>query len=347
MIALGYVGLQQNMIALPGAADQQSQQSQQFDMLQDQLAELQGRVEGLSSVDLGALEAQVTALDERMQALTGDAAASGDGETLGAVLGQISDLSGRLATMQQQLGSLEEQAIARQQKFGEDLAAAKEEVLSSADRRIDNVVTDLSNLSDETTTQTASLGERITALEENNLSAKMQNSAQTIALAGLETAVSSGSSYQIELSTFSNVVGENPALDVLAEHAGSGVPTAEQLADRFDGVYDGVLREAEEAGAATLLDKFLINAQSLVRVRSLTGEQQGESLTSKLGVVQYHVDQGDLKAAAEAWNALPDAAREAEAGSDWLADLQARIAVNDAMEQILAEFGANAEATAN
>ena len=80
----------------------------------------------------------------------------------------------------------------------------------------------------------------------------------------------------------------------------------------------------------------------MVKVRSLNGEQKGNSLTSMLGVIEYHVKQGDLVKAAEEWDALPEAARNSKAGSDWIEGLKARIAVDAAMDTIRAEFGTGA-----
>ena len=115
------------------------------------------------------------------------------------------------------------------------------------------MVVELSNFSDKISTEAASLRERVTGLEENNLSAEMQSSARTIALAGLENAVASGGSYRLALKTFANVVGDHEAVTILDAHADAGAPTAAALAADFRARYDAILREAEGAGATTLL----------------------------------------------------------------------------------------------
>lgn len=238
-----------------------------------------------------------------------------------------------------QAARIEEKAAETVAKLENELGAAKEAILSNTDRRINDVVVDLSKFGDKVSAQAQDLVGRVTSLEENNVSEQMQSSARTIALAGLENAVASGANYQLALATFTDVVGSNPALEVLAGHAEAGAPTKAKLAADFDAVYEQVLKEAEDAGAGTLLDKFLLNAQNLVKVRSLSGEKKGKSLTSLLGVIDYHVKQGDLEKAAAEWEALPEAARDAKAGAAWVEGLKARIAVNAAMETIRSDFG--------
>ncbi|WP_319497068.1 hypothetical protein [uncultured Cohaesibacter sp.] len=260
------------------------------------------------------------------------------------------DAKAQLAALASQLaeqGSLIETKAAEQAaQFGENLQAAKDDILSSADRRINDVVVELSNFSDKITAEAKSLSERVTALEENNLSERMQSSARTIALAGLENATASGANFELALKTFANVVGDHDAVKALQAYAATGVPTARALAADFRAKYDDILREAEGAGATTILDKFLISAQSMVKVHSLTGEQKGESLVSQLGVIEFHVKQGNLVKAAEEWDALPEAARVSKAGAGWIEGLKARIAVDAAMDTIRTDFGSGAKNTA-
>ncbi|PLW76291.1 hypothetical protein [Cohaesibacter celericrescens] len=269
---------------------------------------------------------------------------------LGDLRAQLETTQAKLVALEtqasQQVVLIEQKAAEQAAQFEQGLAAAKDSILSSADRRINDVVTDLSNLDEKVRAETSALVGRVTSLEENNLSAKMQNSARTIALAGLENAVASGADYQLALTTFADVVGKHEAVELLAQYAQTGAPTKAQLARDYEAVYDKVLSEAESAGAATLMDKLLLNAQNLVRVRSLSGEKKGDSLTNKLGVIEFHVGQGDLATAAAEWDALPDAARDAKAGAEWLTGLKARIAVDTAMDTIRAEFGNGANGTA-
>ena len=271
--------------------------------------------------------------------------------------GRLEALAAQLALAREKIAQLEAQALAQTALIESKAAAqtarleaeiktAQEAILSSADRRINDVVTDLSNLGAALGEQASAITDRVSSLEDNNLSDMMQNSARTIALAGLENAVASGANYQLALSTFSDVVGPNEGVAILADHAETGAPTKAQLAADARAVYNGVLREAEDAGAASLLDKFLLSAQSLVEVRSLDGERKGESLSNRLGVIEYHVNEGDLEAALTEWQALPDAAREAQAGAAFLAGLKARVAVDTAMDQVRAEFGNGAQAKA-
>lgn len=274
-------------------------------------------------------------------------------EVYGRRLDDLEGLKERLAALRASLDGLEtrvsEQASAVEARFME----AESQILAGADRRVNVLVADLSRLdgklsdmSSQIAGEAEALAGRVASLEENNLSAKMQSSAYTIALAGLENAVASGANFKLAFDTFANVGSGNEALEALRPYAESGVPTAKQLAETFDDVYEKVLREAKDAGEATLLDKFLLNAQNLVKVRSLDGEQKGESLTSKLGVVDYHLRKGDLGKVLESWDALPEVAKDAKAAADWVAGLRGRVAA-DAAVDVLRASGKDAAAQGN
>ncbi len=300
------------------------------------LAGLTAKLEELTS-KLEDVTSQATTLSESQDGLTQRVAGL---EGLHAQFVEAKKQIAELETVTKaQAARIEEKAAETIAKLDESLGAAKEEILSNTDRRINDLVVDLTKLDENVTGKTQDLAGRVTSLEENNVSEQMQSSARTIALAGLENAAASGANYQLALATFTNVVGSNPALEVLAAHAESGAPTKAKLAADFDAVYDKVLKEAEDAGAGTLLDKFLLNAQNLVKVRSLSGEKKGKSLTSLLGVIEYHVKKGNLEKAAAEWEALPEAARDAKAGAAWVEGLKARIAVDAAMETIRSDFG--------
>ena len=300
------------------------------------LAGLTAKLEELTS-KLEEVTTQATTLSESQDGLTQRVAGL---EGLHAQFVKAKKQIAELETVTKaQAARIEQKATETIAKLEEDLGAAKEEILSNTDRRINDVVVDLNKLNENVATKTQDLAGRVTSLEENNVSEQMQSSARTIALAGLENAVASGGEYKVALATFTDVVGSNPALEVLAAHAQSGAPTKEKLAADFDAIYDKVLKEAEDAGAGTLLDKFLLNAQNLVKVRSLSGERKGKSLTSLLGVIEYHVKEGNLEKAAAEWETLPEAARDAKAGAAWVKGLKARIAVDAAMETIRSDFG--------
>ncbi|WP_319531536.1 hypothetical protein [uncultured Cohaesibacter sp.] len=369
ILAVGYFGLQQGFVSVPGDEAQLSTLTSDVSRLKGELAEVPKVDVGSIEAEIASVKDQVSAVSERLEALLTPSAENAtdtpvNEQVTNAALANLAQrieeleaLKGEFDTARAKLEQLAAQALAQtaliETKAEEQsalvkqtIAEARDDILSSADRRINDVVTDLTNFQSKVASETTQITERVSSLEDNNLSEKMQSSARTIALAGLENAVASGSSYAVELATFADVVGEHDGVTILEDYAGSGAPTKAQLAANFRNVYENVLREAEDAGAATLLDKFLLNAQSLVRVKSLSGEKTGESLTSQLGVIEYHVKEGNLAKAAEVWDALPPEARDAQAGADWLRGLRARIAVDAAMDKIRAEFGTDAMANA-
>ncbi|SNY90569.1 hypothetical protein SAMN04515647_0738 [Cohaesibacter sp. ES.047] len=377
IVALGYLGLQQGLVPPPGDETRLVAQDEQLSALASDVALLKKELAEVPRVDAGSIqseidrvEGEVAALSDRLEGLlTPDADANPDApvneQVTNAALANLAQrveeleaLKERVETAQVNLDQLETETEAQRvlieakaaeqsNQIDQTIEQARSDILSSADRRINDVVTDLSNFQTEMKSATEQISTRVSSLEENNLSERMQSSARTIALAGLENAVASGADYSLALATFADVVGAHEGVTTLRQYASTGAPTKEQLAANFRNVYDKVLREAKDAGAATLIDKLLLNAQSLVKVKSLNGEKTGESLTSQLGVLEYHVEQGNLVKAAEVWDALPPEAKNAEAGADWIKGLKARIAVDAAMSDIRAEFGTDAMANAS
>ena len=77
---------------------------------------------------------------------------------------ELLDAKAQLATLQSQTAEqgalIESKAAEQAAKLEADLQAARDDILSSADRRINDVVVDLANFSEKMTTETSSLRER-------------------------------------------------------------------------------------------------------------------------------------------------------------------------------------------
>ncbi|MCT4655661.1 MAG: hypothetical protein N4A65_07605 [Cohaesibacter sp.] len=256
-------------------------------------------------------------------------------------LGGFDGLSQQLKAAEDKLAGLESQASEQADKVAARFEETQASILASADRRIDNLVTDFSNMSSTINEEAKALQARLSSLEDNNLSEKMQSSARTIALAGLENAVAAGRGFTAALDTFAQVAADNEAVQALKAYAEKGAPDQQVLADEFRSLSGKLLKAAEAAGATSLVDKIMLNAQNLVRVRPV-GEQEGESLSAKLARIEVRVKEGRLGEVAPEWESLPDAAKEA--GKGWYESLKARLAVDAAMQSIRAEFGKEATA---
>ncbi|MCV6546507.1 MAG: hypothetical protein OIF56_04360 [Cohaesibacter sp.] len=301
---------------------------------ENQTAQTSGSESGVSVIE-GARDTSVnlTPLQDRLGALATDLAALSERvDGFKAVSDQLATTDGKVAALEEKAGQFVGLLESR-------LDEAKLSVLASADRRIDNVVTDVSNMRQSLEEDAKALTSRLSSLEDNNLSEKMQSSARTIALAGLENAVASGQSFAAALNTFAQVAQDNEAVKALKSYADAGAPTAQKLAQDFRGLSGQVLKAAEEAGTTGLVDKIMLNAQNLVRIRPI-GEREGDSLTDKLARIEVRVSEGRLGEIAKEWEALPDAAKEA--GKSWYEGVQARLAVDGSMQQIRSDFGTDA-----
>ena len=165
--------------------------------------------------------------------------------------------------------------------------------------------------------------------------------ARAIAAAALKAAIDRGGTFTAELDTFSAVVPDSQVAGQLRPYAAEGVPTRVQLVERFasarDAILDAVSGPEENQNIAS---RLMSSAFSVVKVRR-TGDAEGDSPEAVVARMENALKSGDLVAAANEWNALPQPARDASA--NFKQALDARIAVDglvgDALTRAVSETG--------
>ena len=165
--------------------------------------------------------------------------------------------------------------------------------------------------------------------------------ARAIAAAALKAAIDRGGAFTAELDTFSAVVPDSQVAGQLRPYAAEGVPTRVQLVERFasarDAILDAVSGPEENQNIAS---RLMSSAFSVVKVRR-TGDAEGDSPEAVVARMENALKSGDLVAAANEWNALPQPARDASA--NFKQALDARIAVDglvgDALTRAVSETG--------
>jgi hypothetical protein len=157
-----------------------------------------------------------------------------------------------------------------------------------------------------------------------------RGAAAALALAGLGRVVLDGQPYAAELAAFAALVPDDPAVTVLERHADAGVRTRVALVAGFP----DVLKRIETAQAGDQADglgaRIMARLKSVVTVRR-TGEAAGTSPQAVVARMAKALEAGNLEGAVgegeTAGETLPEAAAR------WLADAQARIAAERALEE--------------
>lgn len=251
---------------------------------------------------------------------------------------QFMALNQEISTLEQALAQMEEQ-LAAGSGSEEGFTALEERIgtLESAGGASADVEAGLSDMAtrlETVETERQALAERVAALEEEvaDRSAE-QRINQAFAAARLKSAIDRGGSFEPALQAFAAVAPEDPAVAALSDFAQTGVPTREQLAERFPDVARDML-SAVHAGSASdgVIDRLMASARSVVTVRP-TGTVEGDSVEAVIARMEAAIGEGDLAAAVAEWESLPGAARAAS--EDYAADLRARAQAETILNETL------------
>lgn len=143
--------------------------------------------------------------------------------------------------------------------------------------------------------------------------------------------------------------GAASALATLADHAGNGAPTRQALAAAFPDIARRLQQAAAAPGTETeegWFDRFRSSFASIVVVRP-DGPAAGSDLPAILARAEAAVTAGQLDAAQAELNALPAATLDAvPAARRWMNDLRARLAVERAIESLLAALASDGSTAA-
>src|SRR5690606_4817603 len=122
------------------------------------------------------------------------------------------------------------------------------------------------------------------------------------------------------------------ALDALEPHAG-GVPSLAVLRDRFPSTATAAVDASLVGSGEGMLGQALTRMASLVTIRR-TADDAGDGLDAVLLRAEAALAAGDLAAAVQAIRGLDGDPATAMAG--WLADAEARLAVDGAVRAVQA-----------
>jgi hypothetical protein len=186
------------------------------------------------------------------------------------------------------------------------------------------------------------LSTRLAAVEgrgENRSAIEARSVGPAIAAAEVRQAVRGGAPFAADLATLRELAGDDaaiaPHLATLAENAADGVATPSELAHGFAARIGDILAAGRTADGARWYDRALARVASLVAVRRVGADIEGDSADAIVARAEARLDAGDLKGAVAEVEKLSGAA--AEVVAPWRADARASIAAEAAVAAISAE----------
>lgn len=234
--------------------------------------------------------------------------------------------------------------------------------LASENEALKQQIADLTQRLDQVSALDAKLGElapkvdalapRIDALDQQVASLpksgeQQRSVALIVAIGELRSALASDKSFAAELSTLNDLTQNDEALrsrlkpivDSLTPMADAGVPTLSQLAAGFPSTEIARAGEADLAGAASddnWLKRFWRglghSISEVITVRPTGPDVEGDDTLARLARAEAKLGEGDLKAAVAEVRAMQGLA--AETSREWLAQAEARLAIEDAAAQL-------------
>ncbi len=154
----------------------------------------------------------------------------------------------------------------------------------------------------------------------------------SLQLANLKRVMDQGKPYGEALAEVEKVAGGLVDLSPLKAQREKGVvPTAELMA-QFRPLTRTVLEAEQDQGQTSTVNRLLNSAKSVVQIRRVGADVQGDGAEALLARAEQHLKSGDLVAASKEMKSLkPELRNTAQA---WLDQLEARVTVDRAVKAI-------------
>ena len=296
------------------AGDAQAKLATQLKGLEDKLAKSGG----------DAAQARLAKLEERIDKLA-SAPSAANGEQLDR---EIADLKAATSRLTQRIESLQgENASLRG-----DLARELKSVARSQD-----VSKSLAPVSGKL----SALEQELETLAKSDLDRKANTERIILALelGNLKRVIERGVPYTSELAEVGRASGGKLDLAVLERYKSQGVPPVAELARDFRGLAHAIIEADSEQPDASIFDRLLASAKSIVRVRRVSHSSGDTGVEAVVARMEAGVKDGNPAAVLEAAKQLSPKAKEPARG--WLEKVEARAAVDRAISNIDAELKAS------
>ena len=154
----------------------------------------------------------------------------------------------------------------------------------------------------------------------------------TLEIANLKRAMDRGDRYGAELDAVRKAAGTTLNLAPLERYSLEGVPTLSALTKDFRRVANAAIDAEAEPADASVLDRLLSSARSIVRVRKAGHNADDASTEAMIGRMDVALKEGRLGEVLTQGKKLPPKA--ALAAEDWLRKLEARHSVDQSIADI-------------
>jgi hypothetical protein len=261
---------------------------------------------------------------------------------------QLAALAGRLAELQKAARDASETTRSGIARFDSELSAVRTEAGRLAQRldglkgEVEERLKGAAKAADvgPLTAKLAALERELQTLlaGEADRSANASRIVLTLELANLKRAIDRGERYADELAR-AKKVGGTLNFTALERYMLEGVPAPTELAKSFPKAANAMLDAEAERADATLVDRLLAGARSIVRVRKAGHTPDDTSVEAVIGRMETAVKDGRLAEVLANAKTLPPKA--ALAGEDWVRKVQARLAVEQALADVEAALKAS------
>ena len=153
-----------------------------------------------------------------------------------------------------------------------------------------------------------------------------------IAFANLRAAVSEGRPYAAELATLAALSPGAGDLGGLLDYNDKGIPTLTELTRSFNVAKDAALAAPATETDDSLLGRLVTSAESLVKVRRIDAEAEGDGPDAVLARAAAHLQQDNLAAAVKEVETLQGS--QAAAFANWVDQARARLGADETLQRL-------------
>ncbi|HLT02417.1 MAG TPA: mitofilin family membrane protein [Geminicoccaceae bacterium] len=308
----------------------------------DQAARLQALEEQVAAIDTGAAgaaEQRVASLEREVADLASSVAGLQDAAPSAGAAGDqaVADLRARIDALEQRLDQADaagrqiEQLTARLDGLEQQIDAGRAGTAGLGDQ-----MTALSGRLGALSARVDALGETVEQVRQEIAATedrRTQAAALALALTELDAAIEQGAPFEEQLDNLRGLDAADPALaealEALAPAATSGVPTLPALRNAFAESANRIVNATRVPEGEGLLQQAAANLKSLVTVRPVGADVEGDDAAARVARAEAALDRGDLAAAVAEVEALEGGA--ARAAEPWLADARRRLAAEQAL----------------
>ncbi|MBB4657561.1 mitofilin family membrane protein [Parvularcula dongshanensis] len=222
------------------------------------------------------------------------------------------------------------------QDLRQDVLAEAQTVIRNAiaetEAEVERLRAALSEQDQRSNQRIAQLQDRLEVLQSRDASASQQG-VLVLALSNLGSQVEQGNPFARQLADVERLAPNAQSLRMARPYAAEGLPTEQELRERFSTTAREALSSVRRGDAEGVLGRLWANVTALFTVREV-GEVEGDAPSAVISRAEVDLDAGDLEGALEELSALEGPARDAFA--PWIEDAQARVEVQsriDALER--------------